>query len=570
MKKTKKIWALPVIGATTLSIATPALVTSCSTNVQTIKNDVIDQFKKLTVAAPHCSNLKDKGDAHNLRMIKNYYKNLVEREFGLTWVEQPDGINKHYNAFEGNAYFDIPASNGCEDKPTLILQGHIDMVFANLNKTVDYHDYKIILEETEIDGKPTLHSKDFQTSIGADDGIGIASMLALAKNKDSFKQGKISCLFTTDEDVGMVGAEQVPTYWFINDDGTPIEYLINVDGEDINETDIGCSGSYDCDFKIIDFGEHWTDFPASGYTTYKIEAKGFHGGHSSNIGNGIVNPISEIAKIVKSLNTTETFKLCEIDTPGTVANNAIPSEAFIEFAASGLNVATVQATLDTKLAALKAEFTDEVNATLAITTVSNNPLHVLDDAGSKAIINFIADLFCGRDKDSGEAQTNANISPVNLKVWDEKYEKGYFYMCYKPRSFSHEELDKCQEEMEENFESTLEATFPEDEEEEYEGAIYEPISDYPPWVQDENNPFTKILLEGYKNVGITPKVTKISGGIEPTIWYNKQNALNMGAIGPTVLNAHNVNETIYLDTIEPLVKIILYAIDQLANKNASH
>ena len=107
--------------------------------------------------------------------------------------------------------FDIPASNDGKNIPTVILQCHVDMVCVSVDDKVN-EDFEIVLEESKAaDGKPIIHSKDNKTTIGADNGVGIATLFALAKNRDKFKHGKIRCILTTDEENGFYGASQVPT-----------------------------------------------------------------------------------------------------------------------------------------------------------------------------------------------------------------------------------------------------------------------------------------------------------------------------------------------------------------------
>ncbi|MCF0117869.1 MAG: hypothetical protein HUJ61_07495 [Bacilli bacterium] len=107
-------------------------------------------------------------------------------------------------------YFDIPASKDGQDIKPIILQGHIDMVYDNVDKQVDKHNVKIDLVDETINGERVIHSKDYKTSIGADDGISVSLMLVLAKHRDEFKHGLIRCVLTTDEEPGLIGAEQIP------------------------------------------------------------------------------------------------------------------------------------------------------------------------------------------------------------------------------------------------------------------------------------------------------------------------------------------------------------------------
>ena len=106
----------------------------------------------------------------------------------------------------GNIYFDLPASSGCEDKDMIILQGHTDMVVAGMTE----EEKEVNPINAELDLKNNIiHSKDYKTSLGADNGIGIAIMLYIAKHINDFNHGPIRFLMTADEEIGMVGAAAV-------------------------------------------------------------------------------------------------------------------------------------------------------------------------------------------------------------------------------------------------------------------------------------------------------------------------------------------------------------------------
>ena len=233
----KKIKLLTIIGMSSTAIPMiPIVATSCSFS-DSLKEETVKQLIGLT-KIPHPSNNIDKGERNNCAKIKEYLKGVVS-SYGLEWFEQKNGAK-----YEGNAYFDIPATKGFEDKPTIILQGHMDMVYVNTEDKDGSKklDYTINVADTyDKNGKRILKSADGKTNIGADDGVGISMMLALAKNKDKFEHGRLRCIFTTDEEIGLVGANHVPFTWF-EYNGEQIDYLINLDSESYDTIYSACNG----------------------------------------------------------------------------------------------------------------------------------------------------------------------------------------------------------------------------------------------------------------------------------------------------------------------------------------
>ena len=556
--------SLKILSATLISSSTiaPTFLTSCSST--TIADDVIDQFKKLTTAAPHCSNLKVNDDAHNLRQIKNYYKNLVEKEFHLQWIEQDDGINEYWNPYEGNAYFDIPATRGYENKPTIILQGHIDMVFAHVDKeNVDYHSYIVQLEESKDEnGNRILHSKNNQSTIGADNGIAIAVMLALAKNKDKFNHGKIRCMFTTDEDVGMVGAAEVPKHWFNDTDGKPIKYLLNLDSENIHETSISCMGSFNSEYDIGFYDEALNEI-TSDYKCFALEASNFKGGHSSLMSSGkIANCLQELAKVIKTNIFESDYSdslIYDISTIGTDSTNVIPEKCVYKVAiktteSEQVVINKLQAILDASINEIKTKYTNETNAIFSINSDSTTHKYGVNPEYSLKLLNLVVGLDCCKINEN----TSANICPVSLTIYDEDM-LAYFYLGYKPRSKISADLALANSQFSLTFNNNfkpLEVTS------EYFGTSGR-ISRYNPWEYREVNPMRDVIVNAYQVNNIELKLEATDGGIEPAIFAEKSPTLNMGSIGVTIADAHKVTERIYLDTIDPAIKIILQIINDI-------
>ena len=186
----------------------------------------------------------------------------VVREFLLKWAKE-----HNVEAFAdetGNVIMRVPATPGYENRKGVVLQGHMDMVPQKTADTV--HDFLKDPIETVIDGEWV---KAKGTTLGADNGMGMALAMAVAEDK-SVKHGPIEVLVTYDEETGMTGAEALKPGLLKGD------ILLNLDSEDEKELCIGCAGGLDAsaDFK-------YRSFPTPrGFAGYKITIKGLSGGHS--------------------------------------------------------------------------------------------------------------------------------------------------------------------------------------------------------------------------------------------------------------------------------------------------
>ena len=178
----------------------------------------------------------------------------------------------------GNVLIKKPATPGKENLQTVVLQSHIDMVCEKNNDV--QHDFLTDPIETEIDGE-WLKAKG--TTLGADNGIGVATELAILAD-DSIEHGPLECLFTVDEETGLTGAFALKEGFMSGD------ILLNLDSEDEGEIFIGCAGGID---SVAEFTYKEVEVPA-GYFFFKVEVKGLKGGHSGgdiHLGRGNANKI---------------------------------------------------------------------------------------------------------------------------------------------------------------------------------------------------------------------------------------------------------------------------------------
>ena len=210
----------------------------------------------------------------------------------------------------GNILMSKPATPGKENLPTVVLQSHMDMVCEKNNGTA--HDFDHDPIETIVDGN-WLRANG--TTLGADNGIGVAAELAILAS-DDIEHGPIECLFTVDEETGLTGARALEKGFMTGD------ILLNLDSEDEGEIFMGCAGGKDTQ-AVFHYEPRDTN-PNMQY--FKIEVKGLNGGHSGGeIHKGLGNANKILVRYLYLLKNQADFNLCFIH--GGNLRNAIAREA---------------------------------------------------------------------------------------------------------------------------------------------------------------------------------------------------------------------------------------------------
>ena len=210
----------------------------------------------------------------------------------------------------GNILMSKPATPGKENLPTVVLQSHMDMVCEKNNGTA--HDFDHDPIETIVDGN-WLRANG--TTLGADNGIGVAAELAILAS-DDIEHGPIECLFTVDEETGLTGAKALEKGFMTGD------ILLNLDSEDEGEIFMGCAGGKDT--QAVFYYEPRDTNPNMQY--FKIEVKGLNGGHSGGeIHKGLGNANKILVRYLYLLKNQADFNLCFIH--GGNLRNAIAREA---------------------------------------------------------------------------------------------------------------------------------------------------------------------------------------------------------------------------------------------------
>lgn len=425
----------------------------------------------------------------------------------------------------GNVLIKTPATKGYEDRKTVVLQSHIDMVCEKNEGTE--HDFEKDPIVPYIDG-PWVKAKG--TTLGADDGIGVAAQLALCVD-DSIPHGPLEMLFTVDEETGLTGAFALKKGFF---DG---KILINLDSEDEGELFIGCAGGVDTN---ATFTFNTEDTPAN-HVALKLTVKGLNGGHSGDeIDKGLGNSLKLMNRFL--WNAMEKYEVRLADFEGGQARNAIPREAF----------ATITVPSADKEAVISdyAQYKKDVQAELRATEPNlallaedaELPKQVLTKDDQFRIVNALYACPHGVYEMSREieglVETSTNmaaIKPSGDKQW---------LVTTSQRS----SVDTAKYDIAHMVESVFRLA----------GADVEHTDGYPGWAPDPHSEIVKITEESYKELfKVDPIVRAIHAGLECGLFLEKYPYLDMISFGPTIKGAHTPEERIDIETTKKFWDLLL-------------
>lgn len=427
----------------------------------------------------------------------------------------------------GNMLIRKPATPGKENLKTVVLQSHVDMVCEkNSNVTHNFLTDPIV---TEVDGE-WLKAKG--TTLGADNGIGVATELAILAAND-IEHGPLECLFTVDEETGLTGAFALQE-GFMNAD-----ILLNLDSEDEGELFIGCAGGID---SVAEFTYKEVEVPKDHFF-FKVEIKGLKGGHSGadiHLGLGNANKILTRFLSLMGLQYQEGFYLCEMN--GGNLRNAIPREAYAIFAVPEKAKHDVRASLNVFI----AEIENELSVTepdLKIILESETPRTQAID--QKTVYQLITALYAcphgvyAMSQDiPGLVETSTNLASVKMK------ERNIIRVETSQRSSILSSRD--------DVANTVRAVFS------LAGAEVTFGEGYPGWKPNPHSAILKVAAASYKRLfGVEAKVKAIHAGLECGLFLDKYPALDMISFGPTLTGVHSPDERMHIPSVEKFWKHLL-------------
>lgn len=417
----------------------------------------------------------------------------------------------------GNVLIKKAASAGMENLKTVILQSHIDMV-CEKNKDTE-HNFETDPIQTYIDGE-WLRAKG--TTLGADNGIGVATELAVLAS-DDIKHGPIECLFTVDEETGLTGAFALKE-GFMNGD-----ILLNLDSEDDGELFIGCAGGANTT-AIYPFPK---EKAPQGWFFFRVSVKGLTGGHS---GDDISKNRANANKLLNRflVQTMQKYGMRLADIEGGNLHNAIPREAHALCAVPMEYKEAVRVDLNIFISEIENEYS-ATEPNLAMDLESEAPVEYVME--QKAMERFLLSIYAvhhgvyAMSQDiPGLVETSSNLA--SIKVCDDTIK----VVTSQRSSILSSRKDMSQ---------MVSAAFI------LGGATVTTGEGYPGWKPNPSSEILKIAVESYKKLfGVEPKVKAIHAGLECGLFLQKYPSLDMVSFGPTLRGVHSPDERMLIPTVE--------------------
>ncbi|MDR0232685.1 MAG: aminoacyl-histidine dipeptidase [Dysgonamonadaceae bacterium] len=417
------------------------------------------------------------------------------------------------------------ATPGKENLATLILQSHIDMV-CEKNNDVQF-DFEKDAIQTYIDNGWV---KAKGTTLGADDGIGVAAALAILASKD-LEHGNLECLFTTDEETGLTGA------YALKNDLLTGSILVNLDTEEEGEFYVGCAGGKN----IIATFHYQEETTPAGYYWFNVQVKGLNGGHSgSEIDKGLGNANKILTRYLWTLMQSYPLALAEIT--GGNLSNAIPREAS---AIAGIPFASkekIAVNLNVLLAEVQAELKAVDSEVAIIIETADVPASCIDRDTTEKLLNALYACPHGVIGMSfeipGLVETSTNLASVKMT------EGNTIVVTTSQRSSTNS--------LKVDVANMVTAVF------KLAGAGVRETDGYPGWKPNPNSNILKISEKVYKDLfGDTPEIKAIHAGLECGLFLEKYPHLDMISCGPTILGAHSPEERIEIATVEKWWKFLV-------------
>lgn len=425
----------------------------------------------------------------------------------------------------GNVLIVRPASKGFENRKTLVLQSHMDMVGEkNADHVHDWANDPII----PVVGDEWVTASG--TTLGADDGIGIASQLAILTDKN-LKAGKIECLFTVDEESGMTGSTNMKPGFFEG------RILLNLDSEDEGILFIGSAGGMDTVGSLKS-----ESIPVPGNSVaYEISITGLHGGHSGDeIHKGYGNSIKMMNRILQDL--TNQYDICLNKYNGGSLRNAIPREAYAVITVNRSLKESLRSFVTDYQELFAEEFCKTENSIRITINETATPSSVIDKGTQSKLLGSITSCPHGVidwSKDMEDlVETSTNLAIIRFS------EDNIINIITTQRSSVESSLSKVAGAVE----SCLKLA----------GAEVVHSDGYPGWEPNLQSEILKIAKGSYLHLfGKEPEVRAIHAGLECGLIFKKYKGIDIISFGPTIKGAHTPEEKIEIRSVQMFWNLLL-------------
>ena len=435
----------------------------------------------------------------------------------------------------GNVIIRKAATKGMENRKTVILQSHMDMV---CDKLVDVEfDFDKDAIKTYVDGE-WLTAEG--TTLGADDGIGCAIELAILASED-IEHGPIECVFTRDEETGLTGAEGMKAGFMTGD------YLINLDSEDEGEIFVSCAGGRNTQAK---FTFQRKAAPAGSFFL-KGSLKGLVGGHSGDDINKMrANAIKLLARFI--FQTMKRYDgVCLAQFHSGKLHNAIPRDGYFVIAVPNDLKENVRADWNVFASEVEDEF--HVTDTQMVWNMESTDAEpVIEPKVAKCFVWAVQAVdngiyaICQDPELNGMVETSSNIASIHTT-------EDTINILSSQRSNVMSNLD--------NMCATIQAVF------ELAGAEAISSDGYPAWKMKANSELQKIVRESYVRLfGKEPIVRGIHAGLECGLFSERYPNLDMVSFGPTLRYVHTPDERLHIPTVQMVWDHLLDVLKNIPQK----
>jgi dipeptidase D len=434
----------------------------------------------------------------------------------------------------GNILIIKPPAHGMENRKTVVLQSHMDMVGE---KNADYpHNWTTdpIIPAVK-DGWVNATG----TTLGADDGIGIASQLAILTDKN-LKLGKIECLFTVDEESGMTGAINLKSDFFSG------RTLLNLDSEDEGILFIGCAGGMD----TVGTMNYKALFPPNGSDALEISVTGLHGGHSGDeIHKGYGNAVKIMNRLLWEISNQ--FNISLADFNGGNLRNAIPREAFATIVFDKTEIIQVKNRINDFFLTQIDEFGDLEKDIKISVKETNVPAFVMDKESQKKFLNS---LTCCPHGVIAWSREMDDLVETSTNLASAKFSDNHTITIITTQRSSVESAKINAGSM---VESCLKLA----------GAEVVHSNGYPGWKPNLNSEILQITRKSYVSLfGKEPFVRAIHAGLECGLVYEKIKGIDMISFGPTIRGAHTPEEMIEISTAQMFWDLLVDVVSNIPLK----
>lgn len=472
--------------------------------------EVWKEFAKIS-DIPRCSKKED--------AILDYIKGAASEK----------GFETKHDAV-GNLLVMVPPTKGLENLPGLVIQGHVDMVCEQ--NSDGCHDFDTDPIGLVVDGE-WLRAN--QTTLGADNGIAVAMMLALLKG--NHKHGPLDLLFTVDEETGLTGALK------LDPELMRYKLLLNLDSEEEDFFYIGCAGGKEVEGHLpLSFEPAPED---SG--SYTIALTGFAGGHSgADIHKQLGNALKQIGRILWELAPAINIRVADLK--GGDKHNAIPREAFATVSVPKKRVNDLERILAIWQETLLAEF-GETEPKIKVTLKAAASLErVLDTASQTELLRLLRTMPHGI---SSMSRTMPGLVSTSMNLAAIRFQNGEAFILTSQRS----DIQSLLDDIAHTAAAALEAS----------GGRYIFTREYPAWTPNPHSAFLAKAVAEYKRLRPKAEVTigAIHAGLECGVIGAKLPGTDMISLGPDIRGAHTPEEKVKIQSVERIWEFVLELLQKL-------